>query len=359
MRKKILCASLFGVVLFTFASSIYAQDGSVKKDKITDISDLLTDSAAGHVSAASLLGISPDSVTVVENIRGFVAAVNGLGTMGNSAGFSVAPGRTSILPMSLSTYDSGFAYRLFGNTTFSYAQGSSKIGGTDMERRAIAVEASATFYAQDDPVLVMKKKKDDGSLRCKWEPDPVPPGTEPDFSSANKKYVDCIEAEMKSISRKWNISRFSISYGTGEIRPDGGVNTRLGNTVAAGVVYGFDGIAVLKDSAAVTLTFRSTAHDPVLESLDTTSINRKSSTLGALRISGGSSIFRGLAEVSNADTRDISVSQRIFRYAAGFDYRIAAGVWVGFRIGEQRKTNGSGDEVASLLNFSFSPKGLQ
>jgi hypothetical protein len=34
-------------------------------------------------------------------------------------------------------------------------------------------------------------------------------------------------------------------------------------------------------------------------------------------------------------------------------------MWMGFRIGKQRKTSGGGEEVASLLDFSFSPKSLQ
>jgi hypothetical protein len=261
--------------------------------------------------------------------------------------------------MSLSTYDKGFLYRLFGNTSFSYAQGTAKIGGTDMERRAVAVEANATFFDRDDPVLVVKRGEEKSA--CNWDPGPVPPGATPDFSEANKKYVDCIDGKVKKIEKKWNISRFSISYGTGDIKPEGGTSSRLGSTVAMGIVYGFDhlGIDALRDGAAATLTIRRTANEPILASLTTASVERKSSNLAALRISGGSSIFRGLAELSNASASDVAVSQRIFRYAGGFDYRIAEGMWMGFRIGKQRKTGGSGDEVASLLDFSFSPKGLQ
>jgi len=260
--------------------------------------------------------------------------------------------------MSLSTYDKGFLYRLLGNTGFSYAQGTAKISGTDMERRAVAVEANATFFPDDDPILVVKQNK--AGPACQWDPGLVPPGSSPDFSEANKKYLDCIDGKVKKIEKKWNISRFSLSYGTGDIKPEGGTSNRLGSTVAMGIVYGFDGFMdALSNGAAAAFTLRRTTNEPILVSLTTASVERKSSNLAALRISGGSSTFRGLAEVSNASAGEVAVSQRIFRYAAGFDYRISEGMWMGFRIGKQRKTSGGGEEVASLLDFSFSPKSLQ
>ncbi len=172
----------------------------------------------------------------------------------------------------------------------------------------------------------------------------------------------CATAILEEHGKKWNRSRFSISYAAGSVKPTdgGGSSVKLGKTAALNVLYGFDGVPTLKDSAALTLTARRSIDEPVLDTLGTADVKFKSTTLYAARLAGGSSIFRGIAEVSNSNesSQDVTFLQRTFRRALGIDYRVAKGVWLNLRYGKQRKVDGDGDEDASLLTLNWSPSAL-
>lgn len=323
--------------------------------EIKNIKDLLTDSAAGNVSAASLLGLSADAVTAVENNRGLVAAVKGLAKENSALGIAVTPARTSFTPMNLSSYASSPFYRLLGNTTLSYAQGSAKVDATDLRRRAVALETSLVFDPDFDPIIgYMRDAK-----RCVWEA-PITPPTQPvsqeAFDAANKKYAECVEAKITVIQKKWNISRGSLSFGSGWVRAPDKPSTRLGKTVAASVVYGFDhfGTGMLRDNAALTLTYRRTQDAPVLKSLLTSEVQRKTSQLTALRFSGGTDKYRFLLERSTAKDHEVTASDRVFKFAAGANLKLSEGLWLAIRSGKQRKISGTGDESVTLLDLSYS-----
>lgn len=343
----------FALALVIYSGVAHAQDGKAASNAIKDIKELLTDTAAGHVSAASMLGIGGDAVTAVENSRALVTAVKGLGTKGSQVALSFAPARSSFLPMSLPTYatEGHPGYRLLGNTTLSYAQGTAKIASVDMERRAFALETSVTLNRDDDPLIAVHKT-------CTWAAPLTQPGVAADFTAANKAYGDCVANKEAELAKKWNISRFSISWGTGSVRPDGASSTRLGQTIAASLIYGFDhfGSQVLKEGGAVSLTVRRARDEPVLAELAKGKLVRKDSTLAAMRVSGGTPKVRGLFEVSNARSSDITATQGVYKHAFGLDLNVGEGAWLNVRTGKQRKTGGSGDETATLLNFSLSPK---
>lgn len=177
---------------------------------------------------------------------------------------------------------------------------------------------------------------------------------------ALKAFNACVDAVLAKHAEKWNRTRYSISFATGAIKPTDGAGSSetLGQTLAASVLYGFDGVKALEERAALALTVRRTRKDPVLDTLGTDSVSFKSSTLVAARISGGSSIFRGLAEASNAKSSEPSASQRTFTRALGIDYRVMDGLWLNLRYGKQRKIDGSGNETGSLLTLNYSPSAL-
>lgn len=349
--------SCVGVLLALGANSVHAQAAAAASaagaNEIKEIKNLLTDSAAGHVSAASLLGLPADAVTAVENTRGLVAAVKGTGTGGTAIGISLTPARTSITPMNLTTYDSGIFYRLLGNTALSYAQGSAKVGTVDVQRRAYAIETSVVFDPNFDPIIgYMRDKKP-----CKWEAPISQPGqTEVNWDASNKAYTECVDEKLRRISAKWNASRGSISFGSGTAQAPDRPSTRLGRTLAASLIYGFDhfGISSFKDSAALSLTYRRTIDAPILESLVTPTIKRTDTKLMALRFTFGGESFRGLIERSNASERDASATQRLFKHAYGADIRLGQGMWLALRQGKQKKINGTGEETVTLLDFSYS-----
>jgi hypothetical protein len=177
---------------------------------------------------------------------------------------------------------------------------------------------------------------------------------------ALKAFNVCVDAVLAKHAEKWNRSRYSVSFATGSIKPtDGvGVSETLGKTLAMSVLYGFDGVKALEERVALALTVRRTRKDPLLDTLGSSSVSFKSSTLVAARISGGSSVFRGLAEASNAKSSDPSASERTFSRAVGVDYRVMDGLWLNLRYGKQRKIDGSGDETGSLLTLNYSPSAL-
>lgn len=326
----------------------------------------VTSSAAGKVSASSLLGIGGDAISAIENSQGFVAALKGLGTAdGANIGFSVTPGRTNILPMDLQTYAKGFWYRMLGNATLSYAQGTTQLQNVDLQKRAIGLEFSAIIDAQHDPTVSIFLDKINGG-GCKWDPSSYPPTTSSEngqqvFDKANKAYVDCIQEKLDNKANShWNASQLSFSLATGNIRPKDGESTSLGRTYALNLTYGFEhtGIKALKDNAALSLTLRRSDDEPVLESLLTPTVQRRSGTLAALRFSIGTDSFRGLAEVSNARSSDITLTERVYKHAIGFDYRLKDEIWLILRSGKMRKTNGQGDETTTLMDVSYSHKSL-
>ena len=65
-----------------------------------------------------------------------------------------------------------------------------------------------------------------------------------------------------------------------------------------------------------------------------------------------------MIEASNAKSDQITASQRVFKSAFGIDYRVSDGVWLNFRLGKQRKIDGTGDEIGSFFGLSVSPSAL-
>ncbi|WP_431260851.1 hypothetical protein ACQ86G_12530 [Roseateles chitinivorans] len=316
----------------------------------------MTDTAAGQVSAGKVLGIGGDAVIAVENARTLVAAIKSVSNNGGQAGVSFTPARSALLPMSLSTYAKndafGYLARAWGNTTFSYAQGSSKVSNVDMSRRAVSIESSLILDRDFDPLIAVHKS-------CTWSPPITAPGQIGDTAAANTAYTNCIVAKEAELAKKWNLSRLSLSVATGKVRADEGRSTSLGTAFAGSLIYGFDhlGSKMLEEGAAISVTWKHTRNEPVLTELAKGSVVKTNTTLIAARISGGTSKVRGLIEASDVrGTQKAVPSQTVFKHAVGIDVRLSEGTWLALRAGKQRKKNGDGVESASLLDFSFSPK---
>jgi hypothetical protein len=369
------------------------------------VEELFVNTAQGHVSAAALASIDGDSMTVAQDLKDFTLVLKGLDKDFPTYGFSITPARTrSPFPkINLADYaKGGVGTRLLGALTLGYAQGKSDDAGKTWQRRAFSVETSAFWNESEDPVVAMAN--DCGKAALSTPADeadrpssglqaavaaaagasaaaataaaaPVAPRdlrqalvAKPDDPAANKRAAEafnaCIEPKLKRLSEQWNRTRYSLSYGTGWIRPDDRSlgQTSLGHTVAASLVYGFDGLpsAFLRDRAALTVVLRRSVREPVLDSLGTAAVNRRDSTITALRLTVGSSSFRGLAEYSNAGKKDLTTTQRTFTQALGIDYAVSnlapGDLWLSLRYGRQRKLDGSGEESASLFTLSYSGK---
>jgi len=408
-------AIVCGVLLICGAASaateeevnkVFTETHGVKKDW----ADYLADTAAGSVSAASLLGISGESVQPVDNVRDLVASLKGLSDDGDNAtlAVSVTPGRTDMAPVSFGRYMTSAKWRVLASTTLSYAQGDADITGAKFERRAASIETSYFFNPEEnDPVVRFGKRMLPGGDKCNVDTDvrvtdaiaasaktdgevdverrvermneaiqtAVATGKDPnsiklsDFPATVKDEQDkrlakdaittakelvlneCYEATIKAIP--WNRDRISIMYGTGWIKPKsgGGGQESLGQTAVASGTLGLGDFAF-------TAIYRKSWDEPVLDTLGTAAVQEKDNDLWVGRIEGGSSKIRALVEVSDARSKEVTASQRAFKQAFGLDIRIYEATWINLRVGRQRTVDGTEEETGSLLSVSYSPSAL-
>lgn len=262
-------------------------------------------------------------------------------------------------------------------------QGDATISSADYERRAVAAETSIFFDAKsDDPVVayaeaVKGRQGDCDILRAEM---PVGAPTPPDTAAAASSSTDGAEvpdtapAEVTEAAKgrarscrkgvidgmRWNRSQFSISYGTGWIKgkADGSRQEELGRSLVASLNYGFDGVGVLHRNALLAVTYRRAEDEPVLNTLQNAAVQTTDSSVVTYRLAYGSRKIRGLAEMSDSKSRDVTASRRTFKQAIGLDLRIFEATWVNFRFGKQRKIDGTDDEYGSLFSLSYSPTAL-
>ena len=375
-------ALLLGVSLGAIAADSSDATALFKSEGDDNWADYLTDYAAAPISASGILGISGESVTVIDNVRSFGFAVGGLtsGTTDESLGLSITPARTSIVPMNLSAYARSWVMRLIGSLTLSYAHGGATIADLDYERTAYAVDTNSYFAAADDPIVAFANS---GCVRTILDESTARPASAPGVPAAGPSTgppdgpavpaLNPNAAEVAAISGRaqkcrteklaalrWNRSQISLAYGEGRIKPKDGSQgeASLGKTLAVGIIYGFDHFAALKENFALSLNYRQTDDEPVLETLAQPQTVFKNSSLFVGRLSGGADSHRLFFEMSNARSHDITASQRAFKQALGLDLKIFEGTWLNVRIGKQRKVDGSDDETGTLVSLSYSPKTL-
>jgi hypothetical protein len=363
------------------ASTAQAQSGLLKTttdgaDIGSSVEKLLVDYGKASVSAAALASVGGDDLTVVENLRDVAVALKGDTPLSRKVfALSVTPSRTdwAFPRVSLADYATSRASRLIASTTLGYAQGESTHDNVDFRRRAWSIETSLFFDPKDDPVVAVANAGCAKAANDVLEaPSATPPSQTPKGASALrnvsaekadklkaalKAYDDCADAELAKANKRWNRSRGSVSLATGWIhRADGtGSSERLGTTLAGGVVYGFDHVPMLRDNAAWTLLLRRTSGEPVLKSLVSGPLQTKNGTLWATRLSGGSSTFRGLVEFGSKRERAATSSDLAFTRAIGIDLRVVDGLWLNLRSGKQRRVDGNGEQVGSLVTLSYSP----
>lgn len=394
-RSLLLAAALLCVVRTYAAEPANMPDAgaTVLKGDGADWSQYLADTAAGSVSAAGMLGVAGESVTTVENVRNIVVALQGLTTndAGESLGVSITPARTTLAPMNLIDYANSWAMRLLGSLTFSYAQGPATVSDIEYDRKAYAVDTNFFPNREDDPVVAfaMEVPNCQGMQGIQMEPEgaPLPPGSPaPNTASASEgsdpteeeaarapqeDKTPSVLAAWKEASAachaqaekklRWNRTQISLSYGDARIRSQDKSKPEesLGRTLAVGVIYAFDHFKALQNAGyALSLNYRRTTDEPVLNTLALPQTVHKDSSLFVARLTGGSESSRLLLEVSDVRGHDITASQRAFKQAIGFDYRVFDSTWLNLRVGKQHKIDESGTETGSMLTISYSPKAL-
>lgn len=359
-------------------------------------SDLEADTGAGTVAAAHMLGTTGDAVATVENVKGLVTSLKGLSTNGSKGtlALGITPARTAFAPMNLSTYAgngnlNGAVARIVGSTGFGYAQGTTKLSGTDFDRRAVSLQTSWYLRDRDDPILALAAAV--SSNACAFPLKPGPPTGQwaavslsslapaaPASAASTDETVGAAKAtEIKDIAAikerfaackksvneglKWNRSIAAISVSRGWIRRTDGSAPELsmGTAWTANLTLGFNPpIGWLEKGAALTLGHRGTRGEPVLTTLTQTAPKQRNTSLTVVRFAGGSDKARLFVEASNARKEDLTESQRTFKHAVGLDMQLVPEVWLNLRVGRQHAISGGKQETGSLVSLSWSPKAL-
>ncbi|MDX2218294.1 MAG: hypothetical protein SF172_04660 [Burkholderiales bacterium] len=331
-------------------------------EKKSSLADFLVDIGAAPVSAGSITGLNASAITSVQTAQDMILAINPFNNNDSRSGYGLAitPARTSITPMSGSTYFSSSAMRVLGSTTLSYAENKATIGSSSFQKLAYSLDASLYLNVDDDPVKYMY----DAFLGCEQRKkhqdeakDAAVQGKSDEFKRlmelATKADKECKAGAAKA-KAKWNASRISLSYAKGDIKPasGGGRKESLGKFLTVSATIG------IGDSVAALASYRR-ARDAVDTGTLATTPVFKSSSIAALRVTtnpAGKDDLRWLAEVSNAKASSTTAAETInFKHAVGIDKKLFEGLWLEFRIGRGRKSSGTENETKSLLSINWAP----
>jgi hypothetical protein len=394
--KATAVAIAFGLALTHFAAAqdaVQDPDPQPLTDKKYKWEDFLTDSASGAVTAAGMLGLSGENVTSVENVRALVFALPALGSSDSdqTIGLSITPARTGFAPMNLQSYANSFAMRLLGSLTLGYARGPTTIENVDFDRSAFSIDTNAFFRREDDVIVayaagfakcgVLQQAAPSGPPTSAAPIAPAAPGTpatpgavsseesgpqtpgaaSPAEAAAIRARADkCRGIITTQVNSRWNRSQLSISYGEAEIRIKDHTKPResFGRTLAISAIYGFGNSVESSRGYALVVNYRRTEKEPILTTLALPQSVFKDSSLFVARLSGGNDRSRIFAEFSDVGSHDITASQRAFKSALGIDVRAFEGTWLNFRVGKQRRIDGTDTETGSLLSITYSPKAL-
>lgn len=379
-----------GAALWVAAASASAQ-GTIK--------DYLYSHNAGPVAANDIIGVSKTVVSDLQAPRDLALSLGSFGDRDTTNGFgvSITPARSGFdaVAVSADAYRQGdWARRLWGGTTFSYAQNRKTIGTADYDQSALAVSLSLTLKHEQDPIVVAynafavsegarvackpqqgqlealevardKRERDLATaFRADKKRDPDPTELENIRKLADSERAAAVKAlsELSACSAKaaaevaaqWNVSRLQVMLGRGWIKPASGQGERLRLSshakVALALGVGTDGL--------FNLTWRQVADE-----LDTKTLasmpQYKTTRSGAIRYTHKASKDNDLFAIAEASTLKAgsgATSQSDFKQALGLDKKVAAGLWLEFRYGRAHTVTGDKLENKALFALKFSPE---
>jgi hypothetical protein len=355
-----------------------------------DLKDYLVDIGPGAVGAHEILGLPSSAVSTLQSPKDFVAAVNLATGESGKAGFGVAftPARSAFKPLAVSigdySADGNVLTRIWGGTTFSYAQGDKAIDGVDYLRQALAVQISYFLHTGDDPSIAARKSFVECQARWaaedkfteevlkRWEAKLKALGTSKPTDEQNAAIMDelkattkadfaaeganCAAKGFKDAQAKWNKSQVGLTLGKGWIEgPAGGLaRTSLGQHASATLAWAPKEMT----NSLFNLTVRRVSHEVDTSTLATTPAF-KASSLAALRYTYGHGEGQDtflIAEVSNAKASKLTESNSAFKSALGIDRRIAKGLWLEIRAGRSRADSSGKSDNKVLFNLKLSPE---
>lgn len=415
MNKSIHTARGVTCLLICLATAVAEADEPT-------IGDFLYNLGSGPMAANEVIKLEPSAVSNIQTAKDLALAVGSLGDDASKNGFGIAftPGRSQFeaLAVSLSRYADrrDVLGRVWGNTTFSYAQNKLSRGGADYERSALAVNVSYYLNAEQDPIVAARDAvirnagscspvladlfrsqaellKSGMSLKRAMglaETEALPIGVitwlsevannreaAPPAAVANllpkivegqqsgaikvadqRKLGDdlraCVQKAQTEAKKRWNASQATFLLAQGWIKPASGVDPQR-------LSLGKHATAAIAlgygDNGLFNLTLRHVRKEVELDTLTGTP-SYKNTNVAAARYTYGQPgrDTYGLAEISNVKLRNNTMSNSSFKQALGIDHKIAAGFWIEFRYGRARTADGDKLENKALLNIKFSPE---
>jgi len=385
MTQYTICPVLSLVALL--ASGPAAAQGTIK--------DYLFTHNAGPVAANDIIGVSKSVISDLQTPRDLALSIGDFGDRDTEGGFglSFTPGRSGfdIVAVAADKYREGdLLRRIWGGTTFSYAQNRKTIGNGDYDQSALAVSASFLIDPEEDPIVIAYRALGDmseaGACRNGLQDlevtersleetqrrlvaeETVKLGRAPNLSELNEiaQKASDLHAEASSkfaavrvcahkvaadISNKWNAGRFQLLIGRGWIKPAGaGDRLRLATHAKVSIALG------VGSNGLVNVTYRRAGDELDLATLGSTPVfkNTNSAALRYTYKASKKGDMFAIAEVSNVEATTTTVSQSDFKQALGLDKMVAPGLWLEFRYGRARTTVGTTLENKALFVLKFS-----
>lgn len=179
------------------------------------------------------------------------------------------------------------------------------------------------------------------------------PSSEITAEDLQKLVQDCADEALTASRAKWNATKFTLLVGKGDLRGPNAADPRLslGQHVQLGFQIGPDAW----ENTLFTFTARHTARGLNLDSVGTTPTYH-SGMLWAARGTYGVTSDRGMygiAEVSDARSKNAGVASGAFKWAVGFDKKLADSMWVEIRYGKAVLRSGESSETKLMANAKF------
>jgi hypothetical protein len=366
----------------------------------TTIKDYLFTHNAGPVGANDIIGVAKTVVSDLQTPKDFAVSVGNFGDRDTQNGFGVSftPGRSSFrgLAVSADEYRKGdLLPRIWGGTTFSYAQNRKKIGSADYDQSALAFSTTFLLKHAEDPIVVAYDAlavTEGGGAKCKVQNDALsdaavatenelrrlvdafskekgrPPNLEELQAiqrQADAQVAALRQAEIKAlaqlrscafkvageIEKKWNASRFQLLVGRGWIKSvAGGGRVRLATHAKLSLAWG------LSENSLLNLTWRRAGDELDLTTLSGTPVYKNTNSAAVRYTYKPSKDGKtyAIAEVSNVKANTSTASQKDFKQALGLDRMVMPGLWLELRYGRAQTIGGTGMENKALMTLKFS-----
>ena len=354
-----------------FAILASPASGQTPEDTVKSISTQIDkgtlDLAVPESPAFTALGLSPTTVTrPATGTQLATSLLNGVdekGHLQNGVAVDVAPvfllaGRK----IDINTYRKNYLAQLAARfqTSVATTKGDSP---TDSSAR-LAVGFRVTLFdlgdpRTDDQFMADLTKAAEDALKAA---PPVPPGaSDADVAKWKAGILAAMAPLTKGIrdaqtKRAWNRSAIAIGAAPTWLSSDGSLANLEGSGGALWVsgAYGFEHVQGLSETSQLLFQYRR-LFNSAIAATSTTAAYKQDSSLWGVQFKAGTATTNALIEAAHLSTSPDSVApaETYSRIAAGFDQRIADGIWLHVAVGGEGGHFGGKNQTFVLSEFKW------